>query len=290
MKYLNMYKVSKGASAIDFYLISKGEYVEKFLSKDNIPYESIACIGDGDIDESFLFIEGVKMVGAPANASCRIRDKVLKSANGFLSDHSYYNGFEDFFWKAKEVGVEYIFTDFNGVLLEGINLDAFHDLLIDVCKGLLPKLVIVTGASVGQMSQHMLNLGIREAIRTSVDLFARENLIIMCENGAFTIDLLTGQVNANVSLKNFKKNKRIRSEFYKKLEEVVYKEFGFELTHEYESQKNKVFLPMKYTMISVNIPKSDENDNDFRASKESRRFADIVEQEFFSTYNLLENE
>jgi len=293
--------LSAGTDAVDAALIIKDSALKSFVSDMGIPLQRVAGIGDSANDIPLLKVPNLGLVGAPANAQL-IVIQTLKTINrSYISNKEFLEGFVDFYHHCIEAGIEYVFTDRDGVLIWKENLQEKSCLrqILD-CMGQegRPFIIIITGTSYEQNVDFMRKYRLNSSLASNEKI--RENpYVIYAENGAVQINILDGGIrNYNEFLDKDLLNV-LKTNFLLGLLNNVKKRilpiFDLEFSKELSDQQSKIYLPPKRTMVTLNVPRTHHGIEDYRRSPEADRLREailremeIVAQDLDLPYEVLE--
>lgn len=273
---LNTLYFSANTSAVDVYLITKDKIIPEFAKRQGCSLEQIAAIGDGDNDLPMLSFPGLGLVGAPANATDKVK-KVISDLNGYLASQEAFEGFFEFYHLVKQRGITHILSDRDGVLLEKGDYSRgpeFKALAQGMGFGMNPFVAILTGTSMDQNIYFMEAYGLDASLASNPKV--REYpFLVLAENGAVHINVLTGDALEFFDLSGHPLMKALQGDLRREVMNRLGKEIlpgmklGFSL--DTNDQTQKVYLPPKKTMITFNVPRNYEDGRDYRKSEDAKR-------------------
>jgi len=278
-----MIKISVATDAIDAAVVTKDEAVSRFAKRSKLPIYGLAAIGDSSNDLPFLELNGLLLAGCPANAQTRVKRALASKKNGFISTSTYLDGFMDFYERAAALGARVVISDRDGVLLsETGELDKSRicDLLGRIGINNRPMLKILTGSSYSQNACLLVDSGIPEVAANNLALVS-DPFLILAENGSVPINVITREQRLDVDIAALEPTIQLmRGRFLRalieELKRSVLGRFGLELTCDANPRADKVYIPQKNTMVTVDVPRVCGADTRFRTSPESDLFRDAV--------------
>ncbi len=274
MEFSKLY-FSSNSSAVDAYLIAKDKIIPEFAKKVGKSLEQIAAIGDGDNDLQMLSAPGLGLVGAPANATEKVK-RVVAGRGGFISQKNVFDGFLEFYEFAKTKGMTHILSDRDGVLFEkGDNSrgEEFKKLAERMGSGLNPFVTVLTGTSANQNIEFMHTYGL-DAKLASNHKVQEYPYLVLAENGAVHVDVLTGEasdffdLSGNPFLQALQGSLQI--EVINRLGKEVLPAMKLGFSFDPENQIQKVYMPPKKNMITFNIPRKYNDGRDYRKSEDAK--------------------
>jgi hydroxymethylpyrimidine pyrophosphatase-like HAD family hydrolase len=265
--------LSAGSDAVDASPLTKDLAIHKFAQENSLPLEKIAGIGDGVNDLPFLQLNGLGYVGTPKNAQRNVIDVVKNIRNSFVSDKSYCFAFSDFYDACAELGIRYIFSDRDGVLINENNngYEIISPIFGKMGYEKNPFIIVLTGSSYEQ------NIGFIKGINKERILGKNENIIkmpffIYAENGAVQINGLDGSVRQTEGLDKELINclrKEFNKIFFEGVKKNILSKFNVSISYKSSSQVSRLYVPKKITMVTVNLPTVHHGITNYRMSKEA---------------------
>ncbi|MDT4328931.1 hypothetical protein RPD76_03385 [Methylomonas sp. MV1] len=271
--------LSAATDAVDVSLVTKRDAVLRFSQRESLDLGCIAAIGDSENDLPFLEIEGLGLVGVPSNAQPHVRTRVQHLNNSVLLRGEVLEGFIEFYEIAASKGIRHIISDRDGVLIwksqTEKDIAALRGLLLKAAPPTRPSISILTGSSVVQNMQFIADYNLGDSSFCS-DWVRAHPEIIWSENGSLFINVLTGHTREAVHISAKQAIEKLKGPFeteaLKRIEAEVLPEFGFKYSYNYCEQTDKVYIPPKKTMVTLNIPKSTRSEKDYRRTQDSNRF------------------
>jgi len=265
--------LSASAEAIDAALMTKGTIVTDFSTTQNIPLTKIGAIGDAANDLPFLSLPHLGLRGVTANAQTKVKDKIIDLSNSMITSKEGLEGFEEFYEQCQKRNIQYIFSDRDGVLIWS-NTDAvinrLHDMLISMDGTIHPYIKILTGSSYEQNTDFIEKYRIRSILKHNPSL-NDDPYLILAENGAIQINIFSLEVR---DFKNFIDEglvQWLKEEFEptlcRTIEKKVFPRFGLSWSANILDQVEKVYIPPKRTMVTLDVPKVFKSGEDYRKSK-----------------------
>jgi hypothetical protein len=267
--------LSASTDAVDAALVTIERAVTTFAKANKTPMSKIAGIGDSANDLPFLRVPGLGMRGCPANSQPVVRAEIAKLDSGILLSSSFADGFLEFYELAEKRGISYVFADKDGVLVWKDNDALTHkNALSAVFRGMglesRPFVFILTGSSREQ------NVAFIESYNSDGAFASNQKIrelpfIVLAENGALQINVLTRETREDLSMIDAKFLKLLKSSFEKRvltrLEKEVLPRFGLEWGQDASDQADRIWIPPKRTMFTVNLPRTFRGERDYRASR-----------------------
>ncbi len=274
--------LSASTDAVDAALITKDLALKSFASDLGIPLSRIAGIGDSANDIPFLKIPSLGLVGAPNNAQLIIKQILKTIDRSYISNKDFLNGFVDFYARCADAGIEYVFTDRDGVLIWKEDLpEESH--LRQIVKRMgqegRPFIIIITGSSYEQNVDFMSKYRLDSSLASNKRI--RENpYVIYAENGAVQINILDGSLRSHVEFLDRDLLRVLNTNFLNALlsnvEKRILPVFDLEFSRELSDQHSKIYLPSKRTMVTLNIPSTHHETEDYRRSPEGDHLRDMI--------------
>jgi hypothetical protein len=278
MIYLNDDK-----AAIDAMLLTKDKAIPAFSQLHGVPLERIGAIGDGTNDLPFLRTPGLGLVGTVANAKDEVKSAVRAMRAGYVSEKSYLDGFFDFYDVAGKRGITHIISDKDGILIWKGDCSRGNEFSSRVAKNMgvngSPVVSVLTGSGYEQNTDFMRAYGLDERLLKNPTV-ARHPYLILAENGAIQLDVLTGKVLNYCKRLDRNMLKILLGPFKQSVvQEVgasVLPRFDFCWSNSPQEQTAQVYLANKLSMVTVNVPRWQANGTDFRATEGARTFRKSV--------------
>lgn len=267
--------LSTSTDAVDASLITKDFAIRSFASGKSIPLSRVAGIGDSANDLPFLRISGLGLVGAPSNAQAAVKQALKAIRGSYISTKSVLDGFLDFYARCCDAGIEFVFTDRDGVLTwneDGEGRVRLRQLLERMGQNGRPFIIVLTGSSFEQNVDFMRDYHLDASLGANQSI--RENpYIIYAENGAVQIDILSAKARNYTTGLDTHLLDTLRSDFLllllRRIREKILPAFHLELSESPSDQRSKLYLPPKRTMLTVNLPRAHLGLEDYRRSPES---------------------
>jgi len=274
--------LSASTDAVDAALMTKEHAVTGFASKNQIPLTNIAGIGDSANDLPFLQIPSLGLRGSPANAQPVVRAALANLDHSILLSASFTDGFLEFYRLAEQRGISYVFADKDGVLVWR-DSDALSQKLSPIFrnmgKGGYPFVFVLTGSSYEQNLEFIQTSGFDGAFAENPRV-QEHPFVVLAENGAVQVNVLTGEIRENVASINQTLLGYIKSDFQQQILRIMKKEvlprFDLQWSSTADDQVERIWLPPKRTMVTVNLPKTFRDGRDYRASSRGKELSDSI--------------
>lgn len=209
--------------------------------------------------------------------------KVRDSRNGLILEERVIDGFLQFYRAAGNLGLSHVFSDRDGVLTWKSEGEAHRRALTRVFRemgaGSKPFVFVLTGSSYEQNVAFMQRHGLDSGLWTNPAISANP-YVLWVENGALQVNVLDhttrlvfGDLQAELlaALKGpFERN------VLEILDRQVLPKFGLGWSEAASEQDNRVFVPVKRTMFTVNVPKTRVDGADFHESATGDAFRQAV--------------
>jgi hypothetical protein len=276
---------SAGADAVDAALITKDSALKSFASEMGVPLSRIAAIGDSANDVPLIKIPNLGLVGAPNNAQIIVKQTLATIERSYVSNKDFLEGFVDFYARCLDSGIQYVFADRDGVLIWKEDLaEKSHLKQIVECMGRegRPFIIVITGSSYEQNVDFMRNYRLNSGLASNEKI--RQNpYVIYAENGATQINILDSSIRDNIELCDTNLLRVLKSNFLdallSNLENRVLPKFKLAFSRELSDQRSKIYLPLKRTMVTLNIPRTHDGIKDYRLSPEAAHLRDAILRE-----------
>lgn len=263
--------LSASTDAVDASLFTKRDAVLRYIENESLDPGCIGAIGDSENDLPFLEIDGLGLVGAPANAQEHVKERVRRLPNSIVMSAEVLDGFVQFFDLALSRGIRHIVTDRDGVLIwkAGARRDIarLQRLLLQPDPPARPSISVLTGASVEQNIRFMREYALQEKTLCSNWLLEHPE-IIWAENGSILIDVLTGKPRMVFPHGHTDEIRVLHGPFaanvLRRVAAEVLADFDLEYTRDPADQAGRVYVPQKETMLTLNIPHATATEADFR--------------------------
>jgi hypothetical protein len=268
-----MLYISASNDAVDAVLTTKKIAVDDVARAWELKPHEMAVIGDGINDLPMLQIEGLGLVGAPANAQKEVKEFV-KGRNGYISKRANLDGFIDFYELAIKRGIRHVISDRDGVIITFDSRDRGEE-FSGIAKGMgmgKPMITIVTGSGYEQNIGFMADYGLNKTLESN-PVVRKNPFVLLVENGAVAVNVLTGKPKV-IFDGNTAVLEAFRSLVLKRAEKLL-PAFGFEFSRDYGDQKGKAYIVPKITGVTINIPHSRDG-SVFRGTSDSEAFASAV--------------
>jgi hypothetical protein len=274
--------LSASPDAIDAAIYTKDAVVTDFADRSGLPLAQIAGIGDGENDIPFLAVPGLAISAAPLNAQDTVKSLIKTLPNGVVLRSESTKAFLEFYELAKSRRVSHIFADRDGVF-DWEDGSRGTDEVFRVFRNMgldgNPIVLVLTGSSYEQNVSFIEKLRIKEAVHDNA--VARKNpFVVLAENGALQIDVLTLKTRDYRQVLDADLLRLLKTSFEKqviaRLKETVLPRFHLELSDRRENQIEKVYIPPKRTMLTINVPKWFRDGSAFRRSKVGQEFREVV--------------
>jgi len=278
----NWISLSASPDAVDAAIYTKDLAVIDFVEASGVPQSQIGAIGDGANDIPFLRIPGLALAAAPNNAQEGVTQLLSGLPNGILLKGERTKGFLEFHKLAKSRSLSHIFADRDGVF----EWETDNALMEDVFRvfetmGLEqnPFVFVLTGSSYEQNISFIEKLRINEAARHN-SAVERQPFVVLAENGAVQINVLTLESRnleqiIDTDLLDCLKG-AFEQEVIVRLKDTILPRFGLNITDKHNDQFEKVLIPPKRTMLTINVPKWFHDGSDYRRSHVAREFREAV--------------
>ena len=269
--------LSVSTDAVDASLVTKDLAIKTFTSRVGVPLSRVAGIGDSANDLPFLKIPGLGLAGAPSNAQVAVKQALRTIRGSYISKKSVLDGFLDFYSKCSDAGIEFVFSDRDGVLIwkgDAEEKARLKQLLETMGQQSRPFIFILTGSSYEQNIEFMGNYKLDSSLGANQRI--RENpYIIYAENGAVQIDILTSKSRDDAVSVDQDLLAALKGDFLqcllRRIKENILPVFGLELSDQRSDQRSKLYLPPKKSMVTVNVPRTHMGLEDYRRSPQSDR-------------------
>ncbi len=271
--------LSAGTDAVDAALITKEHALRAFAAEANLPLGRIGAIGDSVNDLPFLTIAGLGLRAAPLNAQPAVRSAIAALDNCVTLSSMFTEALVEFYREAEERGILYIFADKDGVLIWRDDDTVTYgpllgDLFRNMGSGPHPFIFVLTGSSYEQ------NLGLLRALRFSPALsmnpsVAAHPFVILAENGAVQINVLTGEIRERTELVDPALLAIVMGPFKRRICQLVEKEilpaFDLSWSKTGDQQVEQLWIPEKRSIVTINIPKTFHDGRDYRSSSRAEK-------------------
>lgn len=261
MKKHNKLFIMGTGNAVDAGLLLKDKAVIGYAKHHSIPLEQIAAIGDGVNDLAMLTIPCLGLVGAPSNAQAQVKEEVSKLERGLVLSSECFDAFLEFYQRATGQGITHIISDRDGVLTaEGDHIRGkeFRELAKTMGIGNNPFVIVLTGSSYEQNVDFIKAYGFDSTIQSNPKVREHPYLVLV-DNGAIHINVLTGEILNYCHELDPELLQKIKgafgSEVIQRVEQEILPCFGLTRSYEYKDQNEKVFIPPKESMVTINIPR-----------------------------------
>jgi hypothetical protein len=271
---LDIVYLSANNEAVDAALLTKGMAIPAYAEMHGLPMRQIGAIGDGINDIPFLTVPGLGLVGTPSNAQEKVKQIVGNMRNGYLSSKKVLDAFIEFYQIARERGITHIVSDRDGVLLQKGDLrrgKEFFDLARRMGLDGNPFITVLTGTAYGQNTDFVADYGLNKLDENSS--VRSDPYVLMTENGAIHVNVLTGEATNYCSKLNQALLRRLKEDFepevLKQIESEILKDFKLQWSVDYGDQTEKVYVSPKQSMFTVNIPRYFADGTDYRRSEQA---------------------
>ena len=288
--YLNL---SAGPDAADAAFVTKDLALKRFPVQIGKPDLRIAVIGDGVNDLPMLTVPSVVLAGAPQNAQQLVKDTLKTLPFGYIASKCYIDGFLEFYEQCLKRNVDYIFSDRDGVLLWEHDVREFEILATVLARtgvGSCPRIVVITGSSISQNTALLSNRILISRL-TEVDAIRENPYILFCENGAVQVNILTGAVREEDFGVEPEMLKLLRTSFRElllgRIRQYVLPRFGLTLEFENSRKPSVLYLPVKSTMVTINIPVEHDGIRKYRSSSDSEFLREALLEQMAATSQAL---
>lgn len=272
-----MIYVTATTEAVDAALITKDLALIRYAQTKAIPRSRIGAIGDGVNDLPFLLVEGLRVAAAPANAHQVVKDAVRRLPHGLVTDGHVLAGFLEFYRYATAMGVSHVFADRDGVLWTegqaGTHLDSLRSVFSAVGGAAAPTVLILTGTSAEQNIPFLEATGLTTLSQNAA--IREDPRILLAENGAVKVDVLSGKTHVDLPIDDdllAELQGPVREEVVRRLHTEVLPEFRLSFCDDADSQIERVYLPAKKTMLTINVPRRFSDGRSYRKSEEGTKF------------------
>jgi len=273
---------SASPDAIDASIYTKDLAVTECAGGHGVSLSRIGAIGDGANDIPFLRVPGLALAAAPNNAQEGVKRLVASLANGTVLKSELTDGFLEFYELAKLKGLSHVFADRDGVIeweTDGAHKEHLFGVFQRMGIGQNPFVFVLTGSSYEQNLQFIEKLRIPEAARQNPAV-REQPFIVLAENGAVQINVLTLDIKSFEQVLDADLLRALKTSFEgevrRRLKDAVLPRFGLTLTEQHGDQVEKVYVPPKRTMVTVNVPKFFRDGSDYRSSPVAQEFRGAV--------------
>jgi len=264
--------LSASTDAVDAALICKDRVVRDFSAISGTPLEALGAIGDSSNDLPFLLIDGLGLTGAPRNAQEAVRSALRNRTNGIVTRNEFFNGFMEFYRLARKRHISHVFADRDGVLIwndENSHAARLHDVFEHMGLEGNPFIFILTGSSYEQNVAFLEAYGIGRTLLCNPCIRAHP-YVLLAENGAVQFDVISGRCRefsgtVDPTLLHSLKSD-FQSQVLRAVEEQVLPAFGLSWSDNPGDQVEKVYVPNKRTMVTINLPRAFRDGTDYRRS------------------------
>lgn len=275
--------LSASTDAVDASLLTKRDAVLNFLKTGDIKASEIAAIGDSENDLPFIEIDGLGLIGTPANAQERVKERLRSRSNYVAMQKDVFEGFLEFFDLCVTRGIRHIISDRDGVLIwKGASREetaALRKLLLGQSADAPPTVTVLTGSSVEQNTRFINDYSLNDKACCSRWVLEHPQLI-WAENGSAVMNVLTGQTQVALPDRLKPAGEMLKGSFEQKLlmriEHDVLRPEGLTYSFSQDDQISKVYLPKKETMVTLNMPHVHNGIAEFRKSKEVIKFQKVL--------------
>lgn len=275
--------VSVNSDAIDASFGTKRDGLHRIARDAEFKIEDVAVIGDSANDLPFLLEPNVRLAAVPANGQTRVKNTIGSLEHGVVLEREGLEGFMHFYEMCRELKIRLIVTDRDGVLRwknDGPFLGKFREIYKTMGIKDNPIVVVLTGSSAEQ--------NYRFVAETSIAKYLAMNpkksmlpMLIYAENGNVVVDIESQ--SSSVSDKSISKNDidtllgSVKDYLIEEISTNILPKTGLTISTDPEDQTMKVYLPLKSTMLTVNVPKKFANGEFYRDSAEAERFRRLVD-------------
>lgn len=276
--------LSASTDAVDAALMTKEHAVTNFAAKEGVPLSKVAGIGESVNDLPFLQIPGLGMRGAPLNAQPAVRTALAQLDRSVLLSVSFSDAFFEFYRLAEQRGISYVFADKDGVLVwsdseASSQMTALSAVFRNMGTGKFPFVFVLTGSSYDQNLDFIGSYRALGAFEKNPQVKERP-FVVLAENGAVQVNVLTGEIREDTflidrSLLNF-----IKGDFLKQIvivmEAKVLSRFNLQWSLSAADQIERIWIPPKRTMVTINIPKTFKDGRDYRSSPRGKELSSSI--------------
>ena len=254
--------LAASTAAVDAFILPKDAAIVAFAERYAIPLASIAAIGHDKKDLAFLQTPGLGFVGAPANARAEVIEAVSGFGDrGYVSPHSYFQGFMDFYSEAQLRDIRFVVTARSGLLKNGVQ-DWSTDLsrvVQHMGKRGWPYVCLLTASSLEQNLDFFAAAGFDSRSGDRKEIKEHPYLVLL-ENGTLHYNVVNGTVQTFSDTLDQRLLHALQGEFTltlrRFLRDDVLPRFGLRQSAVYEDQRGAVYVPQKRSMVTVNIPRA----------------------------------
>jgi len=277
--------LASGTDAVDASLITKDSVLKGFASDMGISLQRIAGIGDSANDIPLLKIPNIGLVGAPNNAQLIVKKTLKTIERSYISNKDFLEGFMDFYVHCIDAGIEYVFADRDGVLIwkeDLVEKRHLRQIVESMGQEGRPFIIIITGSSYEQNVDFMRKYRLNSSLASNEKI--RENpYVIYAENGVVQINILDGGIRNYDKFLDKDLLSVLKTNFLNALlsnvEKRILPVFNLEFSKELSDQHQKIYLPPKKTMVTLNVPRTHHGIEDYRQSPESDHLREAILRE-----------
>ena len=273
---------SASTDAVDAFLLTKDKPVLDFVTRHGIGLSNSAAIGDSVSDLPFLTIPNLGLVGTLGNAQSGVKQAVRNLKNGWISSFQVQEGFLEFYELAGKEGISHIFSDKDGVLAwkgDSANRHRLRRVFQAMGLGVNPLIIVLTGSSYEQNLDFMREHGIDSSLSANPHI-RRNPYLILAENGAVQINVLTRQTRESMELLDTELLSLLKGNFERELIATADRRIlpGFELgwSNRSSDQVEKIYVPPKKTMITLNMPRQFRDGREYGRSTKAQELQNAI--------------
>jgi hypothetical protein len=266
--------ISSNTDAVDISLHTKEGVFAKTVAGYKKQNRVVAGIGDGKNDLPFLLHPQLDFIGAPANAQEEVKQLIGQRPDAYISPGTFLDGFMDFYQVCKKRGVDYIFSDRDGIFLGSNNTEdpgRIYELFLHMGEPGNPVVHILTGSSYEQNTGFIRDYRIMEALLANTTI--TQPYYLYAENGALQIDCRTGTYEIDPTLYNEAFLSQLKQSVFPRIIEAIdttlLKKYGLSWSSGMQDQVEKLYIPEKHTMLTINIPKQYRDGTDYHHSTDA---------------------
>lgn len=271
----NLIYISSNTDAVDISLHTKELVFARTVQGLNKEKLLIAGIGDGKNDLPFLLHPQLNFIGAPANAQQEVKQQISHLPNAHISDKNFLDGFIDLYGKCQSQGIHYIFSDRDGIFLGSNDIrdpDRIYDLFLHMGGSGEPVVYIVTGSSYEQNIGFIRDSRIMDALLANTAI-AGQPYYLYAENGAVRIDCRTAAYQIDDTLFDPAFLSQIKQSVFPRIIECIagnlMEKYSLSWSNNMQDQVEKLYIPEKHTMLTINIPKKYRDGTDYHLSDDA---------------------